>query len=96
MSMTYQLQGNQAAIDQYTAAHVASGVLLRLIGRVPWWAALGLAIGWEVVEIKIKKMGLLPVNDPDSFGNWTVDILSVMAGYGFGRLLDGGDIDLLF
>jgi hypothetical protein len=46
------LSGTRFA-DKYTLAHYAFGVVLGA-ARLPWWAALAVAIGWEVVERPLK------------------------------------------
>jgi hypothetical protein len=86
---------NQGALDRYTAAHAASGVLLRTCGRVRWWHALLIAVAWEVVErpMKTRLPGIFePDAVQDSWLNMASDVVALMVGYGAGRLIDGGDV----
>lgn len=98
MQQLHQLGAeNQTAIDRFTAGHAAVGLLLRL-GRLPWWAALAIAVGWEVIETPIKNAmpRAFPFPTADSFANAATDVVAVMTGYGLGRLLDQGQVDLWF
>lgn len=74
---------NGSAFDRYTVAHAASGVALGL-RRIPWWAALGLAIVWEIVERPLKDRfpNWFPNATQDSLANSVVDVGAVMAGWG--------------
>jgi hypothetical protein len=40
---------NYGVVDKFTVAHVASGALLGFT-PLPWWGALALTIGFELVE----------------------------------------------
>lgn len=73
---------NGDSIDRFTAGHAAFGVLLGL-GRVPWWVALGLAVGWEIVENPLKDRfpKLFPHPSHDAPVNATFDVLAVMTGW---------------
>ena len=79
---------NYDLIDPYTLGHAASGVLMQL-GRVPWWAALGLAVIWEFVERPLKDLfpGAFPVGTQDSFKNSVGDVLGLMAGWGLAKVV---------
>ena len=79
---------NGDAVDRFTLAHGAAGVLLGL-GRVPWWAALGLAVGWELAERPLKRAvpRIFPHASQDSLANATCDVLAVMLGWGAMKLL---------
>lgn len=59
------------------------------IGRVPWWAALGLAVGWELVENPLKRAApqLFPVGIPDTIENASLDVAAWMAGYGVAKMI---------
>jgi hypothetical protein len=74
---------NGDALDRFTIAHGAAGVLMGL-GRVPWWGALVLAVGWELAERPLKRVipRAFPHASQDSLANATCDVLAVMAGWG--------------
>lgn len=73
-------------VNAYTPAHVAAGVLLGF-GRVPWWAALGLAVGWEAVEHPIKDAYPKLIGEQDTVAGSAGDVLGVMLGWGIARVL---------
>jgi hypothetical protein len=79
---------NDAAVDRYTLGHASIGVLYGL-ARLPWWAALGLAVGWELVEDQLKDAmpGVFPYAAHDSLANATCDAAAVMVGYALIRAL---------
>ena len=74
-------------VDRYTAAHYAAGIVLGA-ARLPWWAALSLAIGWEIVERPLKREfpDLFPQAIQDSWSNMAGDASSMMAGWATWRL----------
>lgn len=73
---------NQAALDRFTSAHAGVGVSIAVLG-FPWWAALGLTIGWELIEnvLKDKKPHLFPYSSHDSTENSVADAAAVMVGF---------------
>lgn len=77
---------NQAAIDRFTSAHGGVGVTLAVL-NFPWWAALGVTIGWEVVEnyLKDRKPHLFPYSSHDSLENSVVDAAAVIVGFAVTR-----------
>jgi hypothetical protein len=79
---------NHDVVDRYTLGHVAAGLLFGL-GRVPWWAALALAVGWELVERPLKDQypHAFPYSSQDTVANAVGDIVAVMAGWGVIKLL---------
>jgi hypothetical protein len=79
---------NGDALDRFTLAHAAAGVLMGL-GRLPWWAALGLAIAWEVAENPLKDRfpGVFPHATHDRPCNAVADTCAVMAGWAAMRAL---------
>ena len=58
-------------------------------GRVPWWLALTLAVGWEFAERPLKNSfpRAFPNATQDTFANAFCDVLAVMAGWGATKLL---------
>ena len=80
---------NVDPIDRYTWGHGAVGFCLGLWG-MPWWAALGTSVAFEVVENFVLKPALpsiFPVGSRDTLANATVDTAAWMAGYGLGRAI---------
>lgn len=77
---------NGDALDRFTAAHFAIGVGYGLAG-LPWYAALGLALGWELVEIPLKDHApqVFPRSSQDTVPNAICDVAAVMAGWAAGR-----------
>lgn len=73
---------NTDPVDRFTAGHAAVGVIMGL-ARVPWWAAIGIAIGWELVETPLKRAvpRAFPHASPDSATNATFDALAMIAGW---------------
>lgn len=73
---------NGDLLDRFTIGHGAFGLLMGL-GRVPWWAALTVAVGWEFAERGLKDA--VPVAFPnatqDTFSNAIFDAMAVMAGW---------------
>lgn len=72
-----------AWVDRYSIGHYAFGLIMGL-GRLPWWAALGVSIGYELVEDGIKKLSptLFPDARPEALNNHFTDIVFNMAGWG--------------
>jgi hypothetical protein len=83
--------GEVQPIDRYTIGHVAWGVMLGL-GSVPWWATLGQAVLWEIIENPLKRAlpQVFPDARPDTLANSTCDILACMAGWAVMRALPPG------
>jgi hypothetical protein len=81
-------------VDRYTIGHGMIGFLLGL-GRVPWWAALGIAVGWELIENPLKRAmpEWFPVGVPDTIENASIDVAAWMAGYGAARLIPRDRMD---
>jgi len=72
-----------AWVDRYSIGHYAVGVLMGL-GRFPWWLALGLSIGWELVEdgLKSNLPAVFPDARPEALNNHFTDIVFNMLGWG--------------
>lgn len=78
-------------VDQYTLGHGLVGILLGM-WRMPWYGALGISVAFELLEnfaLKPALPQMFPEGHRDTFANSTLDIVSWMAGYGFGRLIPG-------
>lgn len=79
---------NGDAFDRFTIGHVAIGVILGL-ARVPWWAAITIGIGWELIETPLKQRvpRLFPHASADSLINATIDATSMISGWAIMRSL---------
>jgi hypothetical protein len=79
---------NYRAFDRFTAAHYAWGVILGA-SRLPWWAALGVAIGWEVIERPLKRTAptVFPHGTQDSWPNMIADATAMFAGWATWQIL---------
>jgi hypothetical protein len=69
-------------MDRFTSAHAGVGVTMAALG-LPWWAALGMTIGWELVEnfFKDQKPHLFPYSSHDSIDNSIADTAAVIVGF---------------
>jgi hypothetical protein len=77
-------------IDRYTPAHAAVGFVMG-IARAPWWLAVSTAVGWEVVESRLKQARPDLFHQPteDTPENAVVDAAAWILGWGVGyRLTD--------
>ncbi len=74
---------NGSAFDRFTVGHAAVGVILGLV-RVPWWVALGTAVGWEIIERPLKRHvpQMFPHATQDSLPNALVDVAAMVLGWG--------------
>lgn len=77
---------NHKAVDRFTVAHAAAGILLGL-GRVGPGYAVALAVGWELVENPLKDAfpDVFPHPSHDSFANAAGDVLAMMGAWAFAR-----------
>jgi hypothetical protein len=73
---------NGDAIDRFTIGHVAVGTLMGL-GRIPWWGALTVAVGWEVLERGLKDSvpAAFPSATQDTTSNAVFDAMAMMLGW---------------
>lgn len=73
---------NQVALDRFTSAHGGVGITLASF-NVPWWAMLGITLGWELVEnyLKDQKPHLFPYSSHDSAENSVADAAAVIVGF---------------
>lgn len=73
---------NGDALDRFTIGHGAVGVLMGL-GRMPWWGALTVAIGWEFVERGLKEAipAAFPNATQDTTSNAIFDSMAMMLGW---------------
>jgi hypothetical protein len=74
---------NGDAIDRFTLAHFGVGVALGLLGA-PTWVAAGWAVGWEIVEDRLKDAlpRLFPNATHDTKENALTDAAAVLLGFG--------------
>ncbi len=81
---------NKAPVDRFTLAHGGVGAVYGLV-RFPWWVALTLGVGWELVEIELKKRIpiIFPYASQDTLPNATIDVIAVMIGWAVGRKIRG-------
>lgn len=79
---------NVAPVDRFTLGHMAVGVILGLRG-VPWWVALGITVGWELIEDPLKSSlpGIFPHASHDAPINSIIDGAAVMLGWAMMRAL---------
>jgi hypothetical protein len=85
---------NSAAVDKFTAAHIAVGAGFGLL-RVPFLWTLAAAIGWELLErparVRYNLYRAAPkfYSGQDTALNSTIDVAANMAGWWLGRRLRG-------
>lgn len=81
---------NGDAFDRFTLAHAGVGVALGLL-RVPWWAAVGFALAWEIAERPLKDNlpGVFPNATQDTVPNAITDAAAVVAGWALLRHMRG-------
>jgi hypothetical protein len=74
---------NGDGVDRFTIGHAAFGVLMGL-GRVPLWAAVAVAVGWELIENPLKDRfpEAFPHASHDTFENASMDAIAMVAGWG--------------
>lgn len=79
--------------DRFTLGHGMVGACLGLAG-VPWWFALAVAVGWDVIENPLKRAlpRVFPDQRPDTLPHVAVDISAWMLGYGLMKLLPPGPV----
>lgn len=74
---------NHGPVDRWTLGHIGVGWGLGLF-RAPWWVALGVALGWELIENPMKKhvFRTMVGSTQDTFVNSAIDVAALMAGWG--------------
>jgi hypothetical protein len=79
---------NHDFFDRWTLVHLGAGWGFGLV-RMPWWAALGAAIGWELVENPLKRhvFRFMVGSTQDTLANSIMDVVVLMAGWGAARML---------
>ncbi len=79
---------NYGLIDRWTIGHVGVGTWLGLL-RVPWWGALIVAVGWEIIERPLKDRVFYKMTGAtqDTLGNSIADAAATMIGWGVIRML---------
>lgn len=81
-------QINGDAFDRFTFVHFGVGVALGMVGA-PWWVALPMAIGWELVENRLKDKfpELFPHATHDTLTNAVMDALAMTTGWAAARIV---------
>ena len=74
---------HQAPADIYTLAHLASGSLLGF-GRAPWWAVLGVAVGWTGLGYVAQRVWPAPVA-ATSIQNLVGDSAAMVLGWALAK-----------
>lgn len=69
-------------VDGYTLVHAAFGAAMGA-AKMPWWGALIVAVGWEIIENPLKDAfpQVLIHNTRDSPMNAVLDATAVMGGW---------------
>lgn len=84
MSVRRALPGqiNGDAVDRFTIGHAAVGVIMGL-ARAPWWFAIPVAIGWELVETPLKRRvpQIFPRSTADRPVNAFFDAAAMIGGW---------------
>lgn len=77
---------NFHAVDRFTLVHGAVGAGLGALG-LPWWAAIAVTLGWELVERPLKDHypQMFPHSTQDTMDNVVGDVAAFMLGWGGGR-----------
>lgn len=79
---------NYPAIDRFTLAHYAWGVILGA-SRFPLWGALAFAVGWEIIERPLKRRlpRIFPHGTQDTVPNMIGDASAMLLGWATWRVL---------
>lgn len=77
---------NVAAVDRFTLVHLVAGAALGKLG-VSGLTAAGVAVGWELVENKLKDASpsSFPHPSHDTPANSIVDAMAMIAGWALFR-----------
>lgn len=81
----------EAALDNWSWAHVVSGAGLALTG-VSWMGALGMLVGFEAVEALLRRVHTKErwgVFEYESWPNVIADVVTGMVGFAAGRFVVG-------
>ncbi len=79
---------NYGLIDRWTVGHVGVGTWMGLL-RFPWWGALLVSVGWEIIERPLKDRIFWKMTGAtqDTLPNAIVDVIATMAGWGIMKAL---------
>lgn len=81
-------QQNLAAVDPWTAVHVAAGLAAGLM-EIPLRWALGAAVAYEVVEQVVERspegQEFFETSAPERVPNALVDLVALVVGHQLGR-----------
>lgn len=79
---------NHAAVDPWTAVHMAVGLAAGLV-NMPFWPSMAAAVAYEVFERQIEATDagqrFFVTSGPETRGNVVVDILVFALGHELGR-----------
>ena len=80
---------NHAFLDPYSLVHGVVGVVAVLVLGLGFWATLGIAVSWELVEHVLKNLipAVFPHPTQDTIANSAGDVLSTMVGWSLARAL---------
>ena len=81
-------QINKVPVDRFTMAHMGVGMILGAL-QIRERYAIGIAVGWELLEIPLKKKipAMFPHSSQDIPANAVIDAFSMYAGYKIVTLL---------
>jgi hypothetical protein len=84
---TRKADQNFAVLDPWSTVHFGVGMAAGLTG-VPWWAALGAAVGYELSEQAFEKsewgQRLFATSGPEAWPNAVADVVIYMGAWWLG------------
>lgn len=88
MSVRYAQPGevNYPVVDRWTGVHFGVGYVLGRL-NAPWWVEIMLSVGWEIVEVPLKKRvpAIFPASTIDSPQNKIGDVVAMTLGWAVGK-----------
>jgi hypothetical protein len=82
--------GKQGPIDIWSPAHFAGGLLMGAFD-LEWYTALGISVGFELVENTVAELAFVqrfePTAGAESYVNQIGDVFVNMTGFAIGRAL---------
>ena len=79
---------NYGLVDRWTVGHLGVGTWMGLL-KLPWWGALLVSVGWEIVErpLKDRLFWKMTGATQDTLPNAVADVVATMLGWGIMRAL---------